>query len=144
MQRFHENHIFIPSPQAMKIPDAKAAVDKEWKKLEAISAWQLNKVKSEKEVIKEAQKRLEKKSTFLHRWTFANSINAELEPKYQKYKGRVVLSDDIVKDDTRSYAVFKDQGSLAPQLTAAKVFDVIAKIPDCDGQAADAVSAYTR
>ena len=26
-------HKFIPMPQAMKIPDAKAAVDKEWKKL---------------------------------------------------------------------------------------------------------------
>ena len=26
--------------QAMKIPDAKAAVDKEWKKLETIPAWQ--------------------------------------------------------------------------------------------------------
>ena len=27
-------HTFIPMPQAIKIPDAKAAVDKEWKKLE--------------------------------------------------------------------------------------------------------------
>ena len=38
-------------PQAMKIPDAKAAVDKEWKKLESIPAWDLGKVKSKKEVI---------------------------------------------------------------------------------------------
>ena len=29
-------HKFIPVPQAMKIPDAKAAVDKGWKKLETI------------------------------------------------------------------------------------------------------------
>ena len=28
-------------PQAMKIPDAMAAVDKEWKKLETIPAWDL-------------------------------------------------------------------------------------------------------
>ena len=41
----------------MKIRDAKAAVDKEWRKLEAIPAWQLEKVKSKKEVILEAQKR---------------------------------------------------------------------------------------
>ena len=40
-------------PQAMKIPDAKAAVDKEWKKLETIPAWDVRKVKSKKEVIKE-------------------------------------------------------------------------------------------
>ena len=32
-------HKFIPRPQAMKIPAAKAAVDKEWEKLAKISAW---------------------------------------------------------------------------------------------------------
>ena len=32
-------HKFIPMPQAMKIPEAKAAVDGEWKKLETIPAW---------------------------------------------------------------------------------------------------------
>ena len=42
-------------PQAMKIPAAKAAVDKEWEKLEKISAWNLTKVRSEKEVIDEAR-----------------------------------------------------------------------------------------
>ena len=40
-------------PQAMKIPDAKAVVDKEWKKLETIPAWDVRKVKSKKEVINE-------------------------------------------------------------------------------------------
>ena len=34
--------------------------------------------------------------------------NAELEAEHQKYKGRVVLRGDIVKDDSGSYAVFKD------------------------------------
>ena len=37
-------------PRAMKIPDAKAAVDEEGKKLETTPAWQLEKVKSKKEV----------------------------------------------------------------------------------------------
>ena len=32
-------HKYIPMPQAMKIPHAKAAVDKEWKELETIPAW---------------------------------------------------------------------------------------------------------
>ena len=39
----------------MKIPDAKAAADKEWKKLDTIAAWKLVKVKSKKEVTLEAQ-----------------------------------------------------------------------------------------
>ena len=39
----------------MKIPAAKTAVDKEWEKLEKISAWNLTKVKSKKQVIEEAR-----------------------------------------------------------------------------------------
>ena len=42
-------HKFILMPQAMKIPAAKAAVDKEWEKLEKISPWNLTKVKSKKQ-----------------------------------------------------------------------------------------------
>ena len=72
------------------------------------------------------------------------TTNAELEPKNQKYKRQVVLRRDIVKDDSGAYAVLTEQGSSASQMTAAKVMDVIARLPDCDGQAADAVSAYTQ
>ena len=70
--------------------------------------------------------------------------NAELETKHQKYKGRIVLRGDIVKDDSGSYAVFTEQGSSASQMTAAKVMDIISRLPGCAGQAADAVSVYTQ
>ena len=52
-----ENEI-VPMLQEMKIPDAKAAVDKEWEKLEKLPAWPLTKVNSKKkgEVILEAEK----------------------------------------------------------------------------------------
>ena len=70
--------------------------------------------------------------------------NSELEPQFQKYKGRVVLRGDIVKDDSRPYAVFTEQGSSPSQMTAAKVMDIISRLPGCAGQAADAVSAYTQ
>ena len=55
LQHYNLVHKFIPMPQAMKIPAAKAAVDKEWEKLEKISAWNLTKVRSKKEVIDEAR-----------------------------------------------------------------------------------------
>ena len=55
--------------------------------------------------------------------------NAELEPKNQKYKGQAVLRGDKVKDDSGSCAVFTEQGSSASQMTAAKVMDVIARLP---------------
>ena len=70
--------------------------------------------------------------------------NLELEPKCQKYKGRVVLRADIVKDDSGSYAVFTEKGSSASQITAANVMDTTSRLPGCAGQAADAVSAYTQ
>ena len=59
MIRYNLVHKFIPMPQAMKIPDAKEAVDKEGKQLETILAWQLDKVNSKKEVIVEAQRQTE-------------------------------------------------------------------------------------
>ena len=55
-----------------------------------------------------------------------------------------MLRGDIVKDDSGSYAVFTEQGSSASQMTAAKIMDIISRLPGCDGQAADAVSAYTQ
>ena len=60
--------------------------------------------------------------------------NSELEPQFQKYKGRVVLRGDIVKDDSGSYAVFTEQGSSASQMTAAKVMDVMARLTVQDKQ----------
>ena len=56
MTHYNLVHKFIPMHQAMKIRDAKATVDKEWKKLQTIPAWQLEKVKNKKEVILEAQR----------------------------------------------------------------------------------------
>ena len=43
-----------------------------------------------------------------------SSQNAELEPKFQKYKGRVVLRGDIVKDDSGSYCSLFLNRSLYP------------------------------
>ena len=85
-----------------------------------------------------------RKSTLRHCGHVSPQKNAVLEPKLQKYKGRVVLCGDIVKDDSGAYAVFTEQGSSASQMAAAKIMNVIARLPGCDGQAADAVSAYTQ
>ena len=107
LQHYTLVHKFIPMPQAMKIPTAKAAVDKEWEKLEKISAWNLAKVRSKKEVIDEARTS-GAKVHFASLMDICHLKNAELDAKHQKYKGRVVLRGDIVKDDSGSYAVFTD------------------------------------
>ena len=111
-------------------------------KLKKFSAWNLTKVRSKSEVIDEARTS-GAKVHFASLMDICHLKNAELEAKHPKYKGRVVHQGDIVKDDSGSYAVFTEQGSSASQMTAAKIMDIISRLPGCDGQAADAVSAYT-
>ena len=55
LQHYNLDHKFILMLQVMRIPASKAAVDKECEKVEKISAWNLTKVKSKKEVIDEAR-----------------------------------------------------------------------------------------
>ena len=104
LQHYKLVYNFIPIHQPLLIPAAKAAVEKEWEKLDKISAWNLTKVRSKKQVIDEART----SGATVH---FASLMdichlkNAELEAKHQKYKGRVVLHD------SGSYALFIEQGS---------------------------------
>ena len=88
LPKFHENH----------------TADNEWNVLKTTSAWQLNKVKSKKEVIHEAHKDKRK----VH---FATLMGIKI---------RDVLRGDSVKDDVGAYAVFIEQGSSASQMNAAK------------------------
>ena len=120
-----------------EMPDAQGAVDTEREKLEKLPAWRMTKVKGKREVIKEAQKE-QRTVHFATLMDMCHLKNAELEPTFQKYKGRVVLRGDIVKDDSGSYVVFTEQGSSASQMTAAKVMDIISRLPGCTSQAADA------
>ena len=119
-------HKIIPMPQASKNRDAKASVEKEWETLEKIPALQLTKVRNKREVIDEARNK-GRKDSFCVIMDLYHLENSELGPQHQKYKGRVVLRGDIVKDDSGSYAVCTEQGSSASQMTAAKVMDVYVK-----------------
>ena len=46
----------IPMRHAMKIPDSKAAEDKEWDTFEKLPVWQVTKAKNKKDVIQKTQK----------------------------------------------------------------------------------------
>ena len=98
-------HKFVPMPQAMKIPDAKASTGWGMEEAQKTSlAWQLDKVGSQKEVILEAQSD-KKKVHFAILMDICHLKNAQWEPIYQKNKGRVVLRGDIVRDDSGAYAI---------------------------------------
>ena len=139
LQHYNLVHKFIPVPQAVKIHAAKAAVDKGWEKLEKISAWNLTKVRSKSEVIDEARMSGAKD----HVASLMDICHLKML-SWRQSTSRVVLRGEIVKDDSGSHAVFTEQGSSASQMTVAKIMDIISRLPGCDGQAADAVSAYTQ
>ena len=111
--------------------------------MERILAWNLTKVRNKKGVIDEARNQGRKVDS-ASLMDIRRLENAELETKHQKYEGPVVFRGDIVKDNSGSYAVFSEQGPSASQMTAAKIMDIISRLPGFDGQAADAVSAYTQ
>ena len=67
-------------PQALKIPDAKAALEKQWENLEEVLAWQLTKVRNKKEVIDEARIK-GRKVHFASMVDHCHPENSELEPK---------------------------------------------------------------
>ena len=94
MTHYNLVHTLIATRQAMKIPDAKGSVDKEGKKLETIPACDLEEVKSKKEVMLEAH-RDNNKVHFATLMDICHFKNAKLEPKLQKYKGRVVLREPL-------------------------------------------------
>ena len=121
MAQYKLVHKFIPMRQAMKIPNAKAAVEKGWEEARNVSRLAVgDKVTSKRDGILVAQKD-KKKVHFATFMDICHLKNSELEPKFQKWKGRAVLRCDIVKDDSAAYAVFTEQGSSASQMTAAKV-----------------------
>ena len=92
----------------------------EWKKLETVPAWDLEKVKSKKEVILEAQ-RDEKQVHFATLIDMCHIKNAELESKISKINRQSRAPRwHIVKDGSGAYAVFTERGSSASQMTAVK------------------------
>ena len=143
LQHYNWVHKFIPVPEAMKIHAAKAAVDKEWEKLEKIPARDITKVRNKSDVIDEARTK-GIKVHFASLMDICHLENPNWRQSTKKCKGRIVLRGDIVKDDSGSSAVFTEQGSSASQMTAAKVMDIVSRLPGCAGQAADAVSAFSQ
>ena len=99
----------------MKIPDAKAVVDKDWEKLEKLLPLQKTKVRSKKRGHSRGTER-GKDSSFC-------IIDGHLPPQELGVWAEIQVS---VTNDGR------------------KNMDVISRLPGCAGQAADAVSAYTQ
>ena len=117
-------HTPVPMAKALKIPDAKKAVDKEWDKLVTKGAWDLKSVRPKQDVIDEA---IAKGKTvhFGALMDLCHEKHSELPPDQRSYKGRVVFRGDQTKDESGYYAVFSEQGTSASHLAAAKFLDCL-------------------
>ena len=107
----------------MKIPAAKAAVDK----------------------VEQTNSRFCEFGANLHLATLmdlSHLKHSELAEYLQKYRGRVALRGEDVKDDARCQAVFAEQGS--SQMTAKDVPDTESCLLRKLGEANDAVTAFTQ
>ena len=112
---------FIPMPQAFENSRCKGSSGEKMGKTEekpSVAADESQKQESSDRRSKRAEMFI-----FASLMDLCHLLNPELEPQYQKDRGRVVLRGDIVKDGSGSYAVFTEQGSSAFQMTAAKVMD---------------------
>ena len=140
----HYNMVHKPMhiSRAMTTIEAKAAVDKKWKT--SCRNFQLGtrqKRKSKAEVIRRA-KLEDKEVHFCHSNGLVSSQELRIgEKKFQKYQGRVAWRGGSVKLDTGNCAPFTKQSASASHMMAAKVLDVISRLPECSGQASDAASA---
>ena len=115
---------FIPMPQAIKKNQQQKQQwtrnGKNWRKFRR-GAWQKSEVKKRWSM---KQKRWAKKFILPHWWTYVIWKNAELEAKHQKYKGRIALRGDIVKD--MQYSPNKDHHLLKWQQQKSWISS-----PDC-------------
>ena len=102
----------------MKIPDAKGAVDNGWNKLINPPAWQEKKVKRKQQLRKHR-----KKFTLPLLWT---GVTSSIQ-KRQELPGA----------PRASMMIQAEQGCSASHMTAAKVLDVIQRLPGCAGEATE-------
>ena len=93
-------HTPVSIPDALKKPKGRAALDKAWSMLENPKrpTWDVNKVRSKKDVIAEAARKGKKVhfGSLMDLWHIKNS---QLGQEFWTYKGRIVFRGDIVKDE---------------------------------------------
>ena len=111
-KKFNLVHKFYPYTVSNKIPDAKATVEKEWKKFVTIEACKLDKSKSKKEVILE-EHRVKCKVHITTLMDLSHLANAKLEHNFPKFFGTL-----------ETMQLSPEQDSSASQMTAAKLWNL--------------------
>ena len=123
-------HKFIPMPQALRKSRCKCSSGERIWKTRENTCMAADKSQKQKRSDRRSKENKGRKVHFASLMDLCHLKNSDSEPQYQKYKSRVVLRGEIVKDDSESHAVFAEEGSCASHMTAAKVRDVISWLPE--------------
>jgi hypothetical protein len=120
-------HMPIDPRRIPQIPGAVAALNGEFQVLWDTPTWTASTV----------QERWQAKAESKHRgthYTFCTLMeichikHAELDPKFHKYKGRLVMRGDVMKDEDGVMAVFSRQEASASKVEAARMLDAVARM----------------
>ena len=130
-------HKPISVQETLKVQEAIAAVDKEWKEIDDNSSVGC----------RESEAKVRSHPSDEEGWKnsspreFGGPLSLE---ERRTYKGRVVLRMDNVKDEGGYKAALTEQGASASQMAAARFLDTISKLLDMVGETGDAISTYTQ
>ncbi|CAE7357742.1 GIP, partial [Symbiodinium pilosum] len=135
----------VSQSEVERTPDAKAAMDKEWKKLVDKACWLTKKAREYKDVIREHQAQ-GTKAHFGRIFEICSQKGSELpdgDPN-KKWKGRSVFQGNRVSDENNDHAIFSELGSSPASMEAGKIIDVFGSQPGYSKQQGDAKQAYTQ
>jgi hypothetical protein len=133
----------VGQAEVRREPEAQAALNKEWEKLEKAGCWDLSSVQEWHGVAQAAQK----SGTKVHVGRVAalcTEKNSELPrgSAGRMYKGRVVFLGNNVADEQNMAAIFADLGSAPCTMAAGKMIDLVGLFPGYKLTQADAMQAY--
>ena len=128
--------------EAMKIPEARAAIQAEWDKLVKQRCWVVESVREYQEVKDEAiaQGRTVHFGRIDPRCMRKHS---ELDKQFHKRKGRIIYRGDSAKDQDDNFAVYADMASSASLLAGSRMVDATGLLPSHGCEQSDALGAYT-
>ena len=129
-------------PDAMKIPDVNAAVDKEWNNLKTIPAWDVKRVRPKSEVIRQAKKN--GKNSSLRESDGPLSLEERRSCKTSRSTRSEWCSGETTsktKKDTEQYSQ-KQGRCFSVSVGSAKFLETISKLPGMAGETRDEISAY--
>lgn len=135
----------VTKKEAAVTPEAQAAMNKEWDKLEKQKAWVVEDVREWVQVSAEAKA----KGQVVHVGRVFGILvekGSELPKGHpeRKFKGRVVFQGNNVRDQAGDYALFEELSSAPATMEAGKAVDAYGAVEGNVCQQADGTSAYTQ